>query len=45
MLCHEVPRMAVKNLTLAILALRFKLPAHLVDEGTMFTICQIFASG
>ena len=24
MLCHGVPRMAVRNLTLAILALRFK---------------------
>ena len=46
MLCHEVPCMAVGNLILAILALRFqKLPAHLVDEGTMFPICETFASG
>ena len=45
MLCHEVPRMAVRNLTLTILSLRFKLPVHLVDEGTMFIICQTFAVG
>ena len=45
MLCHEVPRMAVRNLTLAILALRFKLLAHPVDEGTMFTMCQTIATG
>ena len=45
MLCHEVPRMAVRNLTLTILSLRFKLPVHLVDEGTMFIVCQTFAVG
>ena len=45
MLCHEVPCMAVRNLTLAILALRFKLPSRPVDEGTMLKICKTFASG
>ena len=45
MLCHDVPCMAVGNLTLALLALQFKLPAHPVGEGTMFTICETFAAG
>ena len=39
MLCHEVPRMAVRNLTLTILSLRFKLPVHLVDRGQ----CSLYA--
>ena len=35
-LCYEVPRTAVENLTLATPALRFKLHAHTVGEGTIF---------
>ena len=34
-LCHEVPFTAVENLTLATPALRFKLHAHTVGEGTI----------
>ena len=35
MICHEVLCMAFENLTLTILALRFNLPAHPVDEETI----------
>ena len=45
MLCHEVPCMAVRNLSLAILAFRFKLPAHPVDEGTFSLYAKPLLAG